>query len=77
MNDKFDAVRLGQKLMNLRESLDMTQTQFGKACKTPAPRISQYEQGKLTPRVLSLRAICIATGASMDELLEIPKREET
>ncbi len=63
---------LGEKLRNLREDLDLNQTELGKAVNMTQRKISYIECGKNEPSVDDIIAFCHYFKVSADYLLEIP-----
>lgn len=61
--------KIGLKLRQLRESEDLTQTQFAKKVKLSQAAISQFEEGKRIPSTRALQKIAAGLGISIDNLL--------
>lgn len=65
---------LGEKIRNLREDLDMNQTQLGNAVNMTQRKISYIECGKFEPSVADIVAFCHFFRVSADYLLGIPEK---
>ena len=65
---------LGEKIRNLREDLDLNQTQLGKAVNMTQRKISYIECGKFEPSVGDIVAFCHYFRVSADYLLGIPEK---
>lgn len=59
----------GERVRNLREDLDMNQTQLGKALNMTQRRVSYIECGKYEPSIEDIVAICRFFKISSDYLL--------
>lgn len=64
----------GEKIRNLREDMDLNQTQLGKAVNMTQRKISYIECGKYEPSVDDIIAFCHYFRVSADYLLEIPDK---
>ena len=62
----------GEKIRNLREDLDMNQTQLGQKLKMTQRKISYIECGKYEPSIEDIVALCKFFKVSADYLLDIP-----
>lgn len=62
----------GEKIRNLREDLDLNQTELGKAVNMTQRKISYIECGKNEPSVDDIIAFCHYFKVSADYLLNIP-----
>ena len=60
---------LGEKIRNLREDLDMNQTQLGEAVRMTQRKISYIECGKFEPSIDDILAFCRFFNVSSDYLL--------
>ena len=65
---------LGEKVRNLREDLDLNQTQLGKAVNMTQRKISYIECGKFEPSIGDIVAFCKFFKVSADYLLGIPEK---
>lgn len=65
---------LGEKIRNLREDMDLNQTQLGNAVNMTQRKISYIECGKFEPSVDDIVAFCHFFRVSADYLLNIPDR---
>ena len=65
---------LGEKIRNLREDMDLNQTQLGYAVNMTQRKISYIECGKFEPSVDDIVAFCHFFRVSADYLLNIPDR---
>lgn len=63
----------GEKIRNLREDLDLNQTELGKAVNMTQRKISYIECGKNEPSLDDIIAFCHYFKVSADYLLNIPK----
>ena len=64
----------GEKIRNLREDMDLNQTQLGNAVHMTQRKISYIECGKYEPSVDDIIAFCHFFKVSSDYLLGIPKK---
>lgn len=64
----------GEKIRNLREDMDMNQTQLGKAVNMTQRKISYIECGKYEPSIDDIVAFCNFFRVSADYLLGIPDK---
>lgn len=62
----------GEKIKNLREDLDLNQTQLGKAVGMTQRKVSYLECGKCEPSMDDIVALCEFFQISADYLLGIP-----
>lgn len=65
---------LGEKIRNLREDMDLNQTQLGNAVNMTQRKISYIECGKFEPSIDDIVAFCHFFRVSADYLLNIPDR---
>ena len=63
----------GEKIRNLREDRDMSQTELGLAVQMTQRKISYIECGKYEPSLSDIVALCCYFKVSADELLGIPR----
>ena len=63
----------GEKIRNLREDMDLNQTELGKAVHMTQRKISYLECGKCEPSIDDIMAFCRFFKVSADYLLGIPK----
>lgn len=63
---------LGEKIRNLREDMDLNQTQLGNAVNMTQRKISYIECGKFEPSIEDITAFCRFFKVSADYLLGIP-----
>ena len=66
-------VTLGEKIRNLREDADMTQTDLAQKTNMTQRKISYMENDRYEPSIEDLRAICLHFGISADYLLDLPQ----
>lgn len=64
----------GEKIRNLREDMDMNQTQLGKAVQMTQRKVSYIECGKYEPSLADIVAFCHFFRVSADYLLGIPNQ---
>ena len=62
----------GEKIRNMREDMDLNQTQLGEAINMTQRKISYIECGKYEPSMEDLVAFCHFFKISADYLLGIP-----
>ena len=65
---------LGEKIRNLREDRDLSQTQLGEAVHMTQRKISYIECGKYEPSVDDIIALCHYFHVSADYLLGLPDK---
>lgn len=65
---------LGEKIRNLREDRDLSQTQLGEAVHMTQRKISYIECGKYEPSVDDIIALCHYFQVSADYLLGLPDK---
>lgn len=63
----------GEKIRNLREDMDMNQTELGLALRMSQRKISYIECGKCEPSLQDIVEFCRFFKVSADDLLDIPK----
>ena len=63
----------GEKMRNLREDADLTQTQLAKVLNMTQRKISYIECGKYEPSIEDIAAICEFFKISSDYMLGIQK----
>lgn len=66
-------LNFGEKIRNLREELNINQTQLGKAVNMTQRKISYIECGKYEPSIDDIVALCNYFKVSADYLLNINK----
>ena len=64
---------IGEKIRNLREDNDLTQTTLGKALNMTQRKLSYIENDKYEPSIEDIKAICMYFNVSADSLLGLPK----
>ena len=64
---------LGEKIRNLREDADLSQTQVGKAIGITQRKLSYIECGKCEPSIDDIVELCRFFKISADYLIGIPK----
>ena len=64
----------GEKVRNLREDLDINQTELGKSLGMTQRKISYIECGKYEPNIGDIIAFCHFFKVSSDYLLGIPPK---
>ena len=62
----------GEKIRNMREDMDLNQTQLGEAVNMTQRKISYIECGKYEPSLEDIVAFCYFFKVSADYLLGIP-----
>ena len=62
----------GEKIRNLREDMDLNQTQLGKGVNMTQRKISYIECGKYEPSIEDIIAFCRYFKVSADYLLGLP-----
>ena len=67
-------LQFGEKIRNLREDLDINQTELGKAVNMTQRKISYIECGKYEPSIEDIVALCKYFNISSDYLLGLPKK---
>lgn len=65
---------LGEKIKNLREDLELNQTELGKKVQMTQRKISYIECGKYEPSIDDIRAFCKFFNVSADYLLGIKNK---
>ncbi len=65
---------IGERIRNLREDLDLNQTQLGNAVNMTQRKISYIECGKYEPSIEDIVAFCQYFRVSADYLLGIPEK---
>ena len=63
----------GEKVKNLREDRDMTQSELGEKINMTQRRVSYIEKNKYEPSLGDIRAICLFFGVSSDYFLDLPE----
>ena len=63
---------LGEKIRNLREDRDLSQTELGRAVNMTQRKISYIECGKFEPSMDDIVAVCHFFKVSADYLLGLP-----
>lgn len=64
----------GEKIKNLREELELNQTELGKNLQMTQRKISYIECNKCEPSIDDIRAFCNFFNISADYLLDIQKK---
>ncbi len=64
---------IGEKIRNMREDLDLNQSELGKLLGMTQRKLSYIECGKCEPNIDDITKICRYFGISADYLLGIPK----
>ena len=62
-------ISVGEKIKNLREDLNMTQSVLGKALNMTQRKLSYIENDRYEPSIEDIRAICKFFNVSADYLL--------
>ncbi len=65
-------VTFGEKVKNLREDMDMTQSELGDKINMTQRRVSYIEKNKYEPSLEDIRVICKFFKVSSDYLLDLP-----
>lgn len=60
---------VGQKIKELRKEKRITQRELGERMKISQQQIAQYENGKLKPKIETVKKIADALNVSIDELM--------
>ena len=63
----------GEKVKNLREDRDLTQSELGEKINMTQRRVSYIEKNKYEPSLGDIRAICLFFGVSSDYFLDLPE----
>lgn len=63
----------GEKIKNLREDADLSQTELGKAVNMTQRKISYIERGQCEPSMEDIVALARFFTVSVDYLLNVPK----
>ena len=63
----------GEKLRNMREDMDITQSDLGKEVHMTQRKISYIENNISEPSVDDIKALCLYFKVSADYLLGLPK----
>lgn len=64
----------GEKIKNLREDCDLTQSQLGNLINMTQRKISYIENNKYEPSIDDIRTLCIFFNVSADYLLDLPEK---
>ncbi|MBQ7876616.1 MAG: helix-turn-helix transcriptional regulator [Clostridia bacterium] len=67
-------ISFGEKIRNLREDMNMNQTQLGKAVNMTQRKISYIECGKYEPCIDDIISFCLFFNVSADYLLNLPSK---
>ena len=68
----------GEKIRELRQSKNMTQSELGRALGVTSQSVSKWEQNTTSPDLLLLPRIARYFGISMDELFDFhPEESDT
>ena len=65
-------VTLGEKIRNLREEQNLTQTSLGKKLNMTQRKISYIENDRYEPSLDDIKAICLFFEISADFILDLP-----
>lgn len=65
-------ISLGEKIRNLREELNMNQTQLGEQVNMTQRKVSYIECGKYEPSIEDIICFCKFFNVSSDYLLGLP-----
>lgn len=65
----------GEKLRNLREGMDLTQTELGEKLHMTQRKISYLEQNRYEPSLDDMREICIFFQLSADYFLDLSEEK--
>ncbi len=63
----------GEKIKNLREDADLSQTELGKAINMTQRKVSYIERGQCEPSMEDIAALAQFFKVSADYLLNVPK----
>ena len=63
----------GEKVKNLREDRDLTQSELGEKINMTQRRVSYIEKNKYEPSLGDISAICLFLGVSSDYFLDLPE----
>ena len=66
-------ISFGEKIRQLREDMDITQTQFGKKVNMTQRKVSYMENGTYEPSISDIKEICLFFNVSADYLLGLPQ----
>ena len=66
-------ISFGEKIRNLREEKDLSQTELGKKLNMTQRKISYIECGKYEPSIEDIKALCHFFKISSDYLIGIKK----
>ena len=67
---------LGEKLKNLREDRDLTQSELAKEINMTQRKISYIENNQYEPSIEDIREICLFFRVSADYLLNLPENSQ-
>ena len=65
---------MGEKIRNLREDADLSQSALGKAVNMTQRKVSYIELGKTEPSVEDIVALCRLFGVTADYLLGLKEK---
>lgn len=65
-------ISFGEKIRNLREDMDLTQSALGEKLNMTQRKISYIEKNKYEPSIGDIREICLFFKVSADYLLNLP-----
>jgi len=68
---------LGEKIRNLREDADLSQTQLGEAVHMTQRKVSYIECGRCDPNIGDIIALCRFFRVSADYLLGLSKEKNS
>jgi len=64
-------ISFGEKIRNLREDMDLTQSALGEKLNMTQRKISYIEKNKYEPSIENIREICLFFTVSADYLLDL------
>jgi len=67
--EKMIRTKLGRAIRELRLAHQLNQEEFGQRIGISSTQVSQYEQAKVLPSIITLYRIAIQFGVSLDTLL--------
>ena len=78
MDEKeWNQEKFGNRILELRTKLKLSQTEFGKKVGFSAQTISKYERGEKNPQIENVVKIALAYDVSLDWLCDIEKMTDT
>ncbi len=72
MGDNMDKISIGQRIIEAREMLGLTQTEFGKILGVAKQTLANWEHGRSLPDVIMLAHIASVCGMKVDDFLNNP-----